>query len=215
MSPDANVSVHTKRRPASYVNSDTRHPYPWLRVAPRGRFPHLPFEYDPVVRANWKRRPPFEFGNYIDNYYYGPIDADPVPRKAPESKLYRAQNDSRKKDEKSLRNVNRFAALDSGTTSNFMPATFVGDKPGPPPEDGGPAVECANGSTMPTVGTDVLSLKGLPMGARRCLKLKNLQLPLVSVKQLCFYGMKIVFQGDSVAVCGPTGNLVLEGTCGP
>merc|ERR1711927_84999 len=47
--PDANVPAHAKRRPASYEDSKTLHHYPWVRVAPRGRFPDMPFEYDRVV----------------------------------------------------------------------------------------------------------------------------------------------------------------------
>ena len=95
---------------------------------------------------------------------------------------------------------NRYAVLDSGTTSHFVPENFRGARPAPLQPGSGPDVSCPNGTEMPSVGTDELLLADLPPKARECYVLKNLQLPLMSVKQLCFYGMRVIFYRDKVNV---------------
>ena len=109
----------------------------------------------------------------------------------------------------------QYAILDSGTTSNFVPESYLGNKPGPPPLLGGPDVECPNGTIMPTVGTDELNLHDLPEGARKCMKLKGLRVPLMSVKQLCSHGLNVNFSTNEVRVYNQEGAVVLEGQCGP
>ena len=218
---DTNVATREQRRPVSYGNSKTLHPNPWRKIKskeqPQPYYDRGAMVYDIPYHPHKKKvkpsgRPKFEFGNYLDRYYDGEPGLPPV---RPKNKITKHRANSVTFRENPTANENRYGALDSGTTSHFMPESFVGTKPGPPPPGGGPIVECANGSTMPATGTDVLNLKDLPANARDCVKLKNLQLPLVSVKQFCRNGMEVAFKGGVVSVYDETGRKVIGGSCGP
>ena len=68
---------------------------------------------------------------------------------------------------------------------------------------------------MTTTGRDELDIPQLPLGARECARLKDLRVPLVSIKQLCYDGLCVAFFGNKVRVYNNEGNVVLEGECGP
>ena len=105
--------------------------------------------------------------------------------------------------------------LDSGTASHFVTESFVGSNPGPVTPGDGPVIECPNGTIMTTTGTDELNLPQLPRGTREHSRLKDLRVPLVSIKQLCHNGLYAAFFGNKAHVCNNEGNVVLEGECGP
>ena len=49
---------------------------------------------------------------------------------------------------------------------------------------------------MPAAGAGELDFPTLPANAKKLSKLKGLQVPLVSVKQLCAHGMIVIFYGS-------------------
>ena len=51
---------------------------------------------------------------------------------------------------------------------------------------------------MLCVGHDELGVVDLPVGDSECIKLKDLQLPLVSVKQFCHNGLLVLIFGNKV-----------------
>ena len=113
------------------------------------------------------------------------------------------------------RSQNRYGALDSGTTKHMIPEGYTGTDPRPITYGSGPEISCPNGSIMSCVGRDTLDLPLLPPKARECLTVRDLQLPLVSVKQLCRNGLTVQFSGHEVQVHDDKDRLVLRGACGP
>ena len=101
----------------------------------------------------------------------------------------------------------QYGILDSGTTSHFVPDTFVGTNPGPPRAGGGPPAGCPSGAAMPAAGAGELSFPALPADAKKCSKLKGLQVPLASVKQLCARGMIAIFCGSAARAFGKSGHM--------
>lgn len=62
---------------------------------------------------------------------------------------------------------------------------------------------------MQSVAADIIKLAQLSLEARRCLKFKEVTLPLLSVGQFCQYGMEVTFTKDNVTVCNQQGLIVL------
>eukprot|EP00536_Pseudo-nitzschia_multiseries_P014179 jgi/Psemu1/37769/gm1.37769_g len=106
-----------------------------------------------------------------------------------------------------------YGALDLAATDHFVPSTY---QEGAHQDTlGALTVGCANGSTMQSTATDLLDLPRLPLEARGCHKFNEMELPLVSVPKLCSNRCQVQFSRDSVAVIGPTKNVILKGQRDP
>ena len=106
-------------------------------------------------------------------------------------------------------------ALDSGATSHFLPATYMGTNHQTTPQGDGILVQCANDTTMRSVATDKLNLQSLPAAARTCHKFEHMPTPLLSVKTFCDNDLDVLFQRNKVTVTNAGGSTVLEGELDP
>eukprot|EP00536_Pseudo-nitzschia_multiseries_P016384 jgi/Psemu1/46010/gm1.46010_g len=95
----------------------------------------------------------------------------------------------------------QYGALDSAATDHFLPATYVSGRPASA-NVGICWVGSANGSTMVSVGTNLLDLPTLPLDARGCHKFQE-------------HGCSVNFNGTGATVTNPEGATVLNGTKDP
>ena len=101
------------------------------------------------------------------------------------------------------------AAVDSAASGNYFPATYRGEAHDS--ETTSIPVGTANDEVMRSVATDRFPLAGVPAGARRCYKFRQVSLPLVSVGKLCVHGMKVHFDEHHVKVYNQANKLLLVG----
>ena len=114
------------------------------------------------------------------------------------------------------------ATLDSGASYHFLQDTFNGTNHSN--NEQGLPVETACGAIIKSNGTDAIPLPQVPRKARKCHKFasEDLNMPLLSVKQLCDSDLAVVFQKDKVQVIKPTaskvevpGDTLIEGQVDP
>ena len=109
----------------------------------------------------------------------------------------------------SLADQPKYGAVDSAASKNYFPWSYVGDAHDPNHQS--VSVGTANNGLMRSVAADIIKLAQLPLEARRCLKFKEITLPLLSVGQFCQHGMEVTFTKDDVTVRNQQGLIVLTG----
>ena len=105
------------------------------------------------------------------------------------------------------------AAVDSGASDHYFPATYTGELPQPVIKPH--PVGTANGSVMRSVSTDRFRLPGIDPEARTCKKFLEVKLPLISVGRLCKHGYLVAFDASSVYVFTANGGLITRGRRDP
>ena len=103
------------------------------------------------------------------------------------------------------------AAVDSGASDNYFPATFTGENHRCPTISH--AVGTANGNIMRSVATDRFTMPGVPSTGRGCKKFYEVDLPLVSVGKLCVNGMKVSFADEGVEVKNKSNGAIVTTGC--
>lgn len=107
----------------------------------------------------------------------------------------------------SIVNQPKYGAVNLATSFNYFPWLYLGNAHDPSKQ--GIPIGTTNNRLMQSVATDIIQLAQLPLEARRCLRFKEVMLPLLSVGQFCQHGMKVTFAKDIVTVCNPQGIIVL------
>ena len=113
----------------------------------------------------------------------------------------------------SLADQPKYGAVDSAASNNYFPWSYVGDAHDPTHQS--VSVGTANNGLMRSVVANIIKLAQLPLEARRCLKFKEITLPLLSVGRFCQQGMEVTFTKDKVTVCNQQGLIVLTGRRDP